>query len=201
MKKAGLFLCSRVPRSRRIVRMAMVRKKSSMTGLPRITRKLKEKIKDGQIDTLVYSDADFTYPLKDVIETAGNEAQLVGLYGTLSKDQVYLKHTLLIALICKAKNNAFKDDVRQKAKDILVSALKDDHFWIRTEAVAGLRFFGDTSTTILRRITPLTTDKSTVVRKEAVSTLVELYEQQQDRTDKSFRNWTIWKAVLHHDSF
>ena len=145
---------------------------------------LKDKLKTNVIETLYYGDSDVAAPIRDIIEAKGNEELLVNVYRSLDKDQVNLKHTILIVMIKKQQNNYYKIEGIEKAKAILVSALSDEHDWIRTEAVSGLRYFGDSS--LMRRIAPLVDDKSDFVRKEAEATLVELYELYQDRTDNVF---------------
>ncbi len=145
---------------------------------------LKDKLKSGVIETLYYGDNDFAAPIRDIIEAKGNEELLFSAYRSLDKDQINLKHTILIVMIKKQQHNYYKLESTEKAKAILVSALTDEHYWIRTEAVCGLRYFGDS--TLMRRIAPLVDDKSDFVRKEAEATLVELYELYQDRTDNVF---------------
>jgi len=145
---------------------------------------LKDKIKTGVIETLTYSDTDLSPSLKDVIQSTTNDDLLISAYRSLDAEQVNLKHTILIVMIKKQQANAYSSAEIERTKTLLVSALNDDHFWIRTEAVWGLRFFGDA--TLMRRIAPLVEDKSDFVRKEAQATLIELYELYQDRTDNSF---------------
>ncbi len=145
------------------------------------------KLKGGAIDTLYYDDTDIGVLLKDLIETKDNEDLLISAYHALGKEQVYLKHTLLIVMIRKQTHNLNSNDARQKLKAVMVGALRDEHFWIRTEAVLGLRFFGDTSRKLLTEdIGPMILDNSECVRKEAFSTYVELIELRQDLRENVF---------------
>ena len=145
---------------------------------------IKDKLKSGVIETLYYGEKDFSPSIRELIAANGNEEQLISAYNSLDNEQVNLKHTILIVMIKKQQANTLVSDGPDKIKAVLVSALTDDHFWVRTEAVWGLRFFGDA--TLMRRIAPLVDDKSDFVRKEAQATLVELYELYQDRTDNIF---------------
>ncbi|MEI6233014.1 MAG: HEAT repeat domain-containing protein [Planctomycetota bacterium] len=145
---------------------------------------LKDKLKAGVVQTLYYTDEELSPTLLALIETRGNDDVLIDVYRSLDDEEIYLRHTILIALIKKQQRDLYNSGDSENAQDLLVSALKDDHFWIRTEAAWGLRFFGEAS--LVRPVLPLLEDDSDYVRKEARETLMELYELYQDRNDNVF---------------
>ena len=122
-------------------------------------------------ERLYYSDNDFPEHLKVLLRRPGIVGDVVAAYRAKPADFM-LRFNLVLVLVQQLKLRVARADEVDLAADELVLALRDAHPWVRTEAVAGLRFAPRARDEAAVRA--LADDPAPEARRESIGTLAAI---------------------------